>query len=174
MQGFNDNGLVNEIKASSANVIVLSLGGNDLDAERPNGMEDPYGPRKKILMDILALFRELENAGKTVFVLQLPNRYSTRVVETYDEYNQASKYINSKLKKTCLFGRQIAIPSNYFNKSVYEGQWNRKLHKMEYVHFNDQTYNDIATGCFDHILQDLRLRSSPPSGLKTDRDFFKK
>ena len=139
------------LKVSPANIVILLLGGNDLDSD-----EKP----EQVCKEIYTIYKELRLLGKSVFVCESPKRYSTRVCE-FELYEQKRKCL-SRLLSRALKNRFITLPSNFFDqdcfKSRFSPQWG-----MEYVHLKQNYYDELGHLVLKHIQMDLINRSSLPS-----------
>ena len=61
-----------QLKVCSANIVVIILGGNDLDSDQPQTPEDVY-------QKLIKIYQELTARGKIVFIVESPKRFSVRV-----------------------------------------------------------------------------------------------
>ena len=158
----------NSLKNCSAEVVLLHLGGNDLDARLVSELERRTS-RRKVMRDILTLIRELENLGKVVYFLEIPTRFSRRERRTVEEMQEDVKYCNFRLKKL-LKGRFIPLPCACFKVGAFHRSfYNRPRDNMimeERVHFLDEVYQQIAHHVLQKIDSDMVAMKTPPSKIQ--------
>ena len=99
------------LRGCSAPIIVLELGGNDLD------MEDSR-PWTTVVHDLLTLFVELSREGKIVYIVGLPWRHSSRWQDV-PLMKRKIQDINRRLKRD-LNTRFIAIPPPCYPITSFE------------------------------------------------------
>ena len=152
---FRGDALFNMLRNCNASIVLLHLGGNDLDM--PNGR-----PWQSVVRDLLTLFVDLERAGKICFIVALPCRHSTRH-QDLREMKTNIKAVNRKLKRV-LERRFIPIPSALYDISAFEPSRFRRhgVEVTEYVHLKPWAYRTAALQVLDRLNRDLRGRTSPP------------
>ena len=106
-----------QLKVCSANIVVIILGGNDLDSDQPQTPEDVY-------QKLIKIYQELTARGKIVFIVESPKRFSVRVssLDKHDEEKQNLAYrAYEKRRKRLSYllvsgfkARFIALSSNFF------------------------------------------------------------
>ena len=173
VQGFVRGGLTSfeyynsvfyeELKVSSANIIVFIIGGNDLDSDHPQTPESVY-------KQIIQLYQELTALGKIVFIVESPKRFTVRVssLDNHDKEKQNLAYLAyEKRRKRLAYllargfkARFIALPSNFFKDSTFKKQWGNK-----YVHLKDEYYMDLADLIFKVIEKDFSEVKTLPSNI---------
>ena len=167
--GFHGDPLFYDLRRGSAQIVLLHLGGNDLDMATNR-------PWEAVVHDLLSLFVDLERRGKIVYIVGLPSRHSTRHQDLRLMQQKISR-INKKLKRT-IRTRFIALPPSCFPITSYERRWYRPRgqpngrHREERVHLFPENYREAA----DHILfrlnMDLRGRLSPPRRIRGKVNWF--
>ena len=153
--------LYEQLKVSSANLIALLIGGNDLDSEHPQTPESVY-------KEIIKMYKELTALGKIVYIIESPKRFTVRVssLDNHDKEKQNLAYLAyEKRRKRLAFllsrgfkGRFIALPSIFFNFGSFKKQWGN-----QYVHLKDEYYRELADLIFKQIQKDLSERKTLPS-----------
>ena len=152
------------LKYSNADIVLLTIGGNDLDLPRVTR------DGRAVICDILSMFTELEDRGMVVFVVSIPTRYSKRNKdpaqgeETEEAMRKKIRYMNKTLRMI-LKGRLITLPAavyqqNAFHRSFYKRPNGKGME--EFVHFEEHNYNL----CARRVLQRLNseLTTGSPSG----------
>ena len=151
----------NQLKVSSANLIALLIGGNDIDSEHPQKPEDVY-------KEIIKMYNELTALGKIVFIIESPRRFTVRVssLDNDDQEKQNLAYLayEKRRKRLALLlsrgfkGRFISLPSCFFNFVCFKKQWGN-----QYVHLKDEYYRELADLIFKQLQKDLSERKTLPS-----------
>ena len=106
-----------QLKVCSENIVVIILGGNDLDSDQPQTPESVY-------QKLIKIYQELTARGKIVFIVESPKRFSVRVssLDKHDEEKQNLAYrAYEKRRKRLSYllargfkARFIALPSFLF------------------------------------------------------------
>ena len=155
------------LRSSSARIVLLALGGNDLDQEYNRD-------RRDVIHDLLLLIIDLERRGKIVYVIGIPWRHSSRHQDE-DEMRAKISYINRKLKQI-IHHRLISLPSRCYPKRSFERSFYRPRNgpiKEEYVHLFPEIYTYAARKILERLNDDLRGKHSPPSkNLRTVNRFL--
>ena len=148
--------LFHGLKLSEANIVVIEMGGNDLD-----DISIPCRHLcRQVLSNILWMCRELQRLGKQAYVVHIPTRFSTREKDL-DQYRADVKYVNDRLWKL-LHNRCICLRRSFFQKGAFE-EWKHLLkgkQVTEYVHLTTENY-----ALFASVLDDLTLAKSKPSNI---------
>ena len=150
--------LFHQLRACSARIVLLHMGGNDCDMQ--SGRE-----RGDFVLDILQLFVNLEQVGKIVYVVGIPTRHSQRH-QPIKTMQDNVKYINVKLKKI-LLGRFLALPSPCFPIDSFA-----VTPRGEMVHFKDHIYKIAAETVLKKLNKDLLGMCTPPSKIEKDVNKF--
>ena len=137
------------LRGSLAPIIVLELGGNDLDMELSR-------PWTTVVVDILTLFSELSRAGKIVYIVGLPWRHSSRWQDV-PLMKSKIQHINRKLKRD-LNTRFIAIPPPCYPIASFAVSA-----RGERVHLRPEFYEMAADRILFRINMDLHNRRTPTS-----------
>ena len=150
-----------QLKVCSANIVVIILGGNDLDSDQPKTPEDVY-------QKLIKIYQELTARGKIVFMVESPKRYSVRVSsqDEHDEEKQNLAYCAYEKRRKRLSyllargfkARFIALPSNYFKNSSF-----KKQRGNSYVHLKAEYYMELADLIFKMIEKDFSQVKILPS-----------
>ena len=108
--------LYEQLKVSSANLIALLIGGNDLDSEHPQTPESVY-------KEIIKMYKELTALGKIVYTIEPLKGFTVRVssLDNHDKEKQNLAYLAyEKRRKRLAYllargfkARFIALPSNF-------------------------------------------------------------
>ena len=155
------------LRSCSARIILLALGGNDLDQRYRRD-------RRDVIHDLLLLIVDLERRGKIVYVIGIPWRHSSRR-QNGDVMRSKISYINRKLKQI-IHHRLIALPSRCYPRRSFERSFFRPDNgpiREEYVHLLPEMYICAARHILSRLNQDLRGRHSPPSrNIFTVNHFF--
>ena len=153
-ESYFEHELYSRLKRSEANIIVLMLGGNDLDSDRISHVD--------VLKHHIRLFNELTDQFKIVYICELPARFSVRTTGlTVDQYKKQRKTLfNQQFKR--FENRLIPLPSQCFNEENFQKQYNHNRGMWEIVHLKDEFYRYMAIAVLEHIKQDLANRSSLP------------
>ena len=142
------------MKYSSADIVLLTCGGNDLDL--PRVITDG----RDVIYELLKMFIDLEvNYGKVVFIVGIPRRYSKRNKDPArgEENEKAMEdkiiYINKTLKKI-IKGRLIPLPATVNQRNAFQRVFRPRENGQgfeEFVHFKPTNYHLAGT----HVLQIL-------------------
>ena len=167
MNYFND-GNYNSLKRCSADVVLLFLGGNDLDMIRPR-------ERRDVLHDFLMLFIELESLGKVVYIVGIPNRWSRRHQNLHDMQANIS-YINQRLKYI-IKGRFIALPTFTYRADSFERVFRHvgppgPPIREERVHLLEENYPVVAQHVLQKVDRNLRSRWTEPNKIERTINLF--
>ena len=152
-----------QLKVCSANIVVIILGGNDLDSDQPQTPESVY-------QQLIQLYQELTALGKIVFIVESPKRFTVRVssLDKHDEEKQNLAYLAyEKRRKRLAYllvrgfkARFIALPSNFFKNSSF-----KKQRGNSYVHLKAEYYMDLADLIFKVIEKDFSEVKTLPSNI---------
>ena len=147
--------LFHQLRECSARIVLLHMGGNDLDMITRRERGD-------VVLDLLELFVELEQHGKIVYVVGVPNRHSKRNLEVEDLATMQNniKFINKKLKEI-LIGRFIALPPPCFPIASFA-----VTARGERVHFRDDIYTVATKHILERLNMDLSGVHTPPSKIE--------
>ena len=151
--------LFHGLKLSEANIVVIQVGGNDLD--------DISIPSRQLCRQVLSnifwMCRELQRLGKQAYVVMITTRYSTREKDL-DQYKKDVKYVNDRLWRS-LHNRCIRLRGGFFQKEAFE-EWRHMLNGRqvtEFVHLKTENYARLASDILIHVLDDLKFAKSKPS-----------
>ena len=164
-----------------SDIVIIWIGGNDLDEDLRNiDIQDKHAWNRHLhnraLRGVLDLFVRLTKAGKIVYVIMLPERYSTRNVKLQaslqntttrvEVYRDSCKRFNSFLRRV-LDTRVIVLPRrlNLNVKEAFEGVFHPYFGK-EYVHLREQHYTAMADVVLSYIKNDLDGKKSMPENFK--------
>ena len=154
---FLDHRKYRRLLQSRANMVVLLLGGNDLDSLTVK--------HQQVLNLQRVMFNQLTAEHKIVYICENPTRFSKRTVGLDFDIYKAERQKLAREQLRMFGGRFIPLPSYCFNQANFVAQKHRR-YGMEYVHLNSLCYTKIAQACVDHIKADLAGRKSPPSDPK--------
>ena len=158
----------NSLKRCSADVVLLFLGGNDLDMIRPR-------ERRDVLHDFLMLFIELESLGKVVYIVGIPNRWSQRH-QNLREMQAKISYINQRLRYI-IKGRYIALPTFTYREDSFErlfrpGKPPGPPIREERVHLLEENYTAVAQHVLQKVNHNLRSRWTEPNTIERTINLF--
>ena len=152
-----------QLKVCSANIVVIILGGNDLDSDQPQTPESVY-------KQLIQLYQELTALGKIVFIVESPKRLTVTVssLDKHDEEKQNLAYLAYEKRRKRLSyllahgfkARFIALPSNYFKNSSF-----KKQRGNSYVHLKPEYYMELADVIFKMIEKDFSQVKILPSNI---------
>ena len=150
--------LFNQLRSCSASIVLLHMGGNDLDmiARRERG---------DVVLDLLQLFVNLERVGKIVYVVGVPTRHSRRH-QDLSLMQRNITFINKKLKEI-LIGRFIALPGPCFPIGSFV-----VTSRGEMVHFRDEIYTIATRHILERLNRDLSGVQTPPSKIEKNVNKF--
>ena len=149
--------LMLSLKTSNADIVLLTIGGNDFDLPRVTRCG------RAVICDILSMFTELEAIGKVVFVVAIPTRYSKRNKdtaqgeETEDGMRDKIRYVNGTLKKI-IKGRLITLPAAMYQQNAFHRTYYQRANgqgREEYVHLKDCNYNLSARRVLQTLNREL-------------------
>ena len=139
---------------SQTNVVIMLIGGNDLDTQGTNHVD--------VLNRQIKLFNQITAIPMIVYLCELPARFSVRTPGlTVDQYKSERKKLVSK-QIDIFKNRLIQLPSQFFNIDNFQKQKNERRQCDEYVHLKDDFYEYLATAIVQHITVDFTNRKSPP------------
>ena len=169
---FHGDPLFSNLRMCSAQIVLLHLGGNDLDMVNSR-------PWEAVVHDLLSMFVDLERRGKIVYIVGLPFRHSSRHQDV-GLMKENIKHINKKLKKT-IKTRFIQLPTYCFPLTAYTRSfYQRRNHRNqpfgrymeERVHLEPDLYKQAAEHILWRLNMDLQGKRSPPSKIQGKVNWF--
>ena len=163
VMNYEGSDLFNTLRVCSAEIILIHIGGNDIDMQTRRH-------RRDVIYDLLSIFVNLEQSGKICYIVGLPNRHSTRH-QDIEEMQRDIKYINRKLKQF-LIGRFIALPTPCWPIESFKPSWYRPRNQPmvpeieERVHLFPEIYDIAAEHILERLNNDLHGRLSPLAELR--------
>ena len=150
--------LFNQLRSCSASIVILHMGGNDLDMITRRERGD-------VVLDLLLLFVNLEHVGKIVYVVGLPTRHSSWH-QDLGTMQSNIKFVNKKLKEI-LIGRFIALPGPCFPITSFV-----HTSRGDIVHLRDEIYTIAAEHILESLNKDLSGVHTPPSLIERNVNKF--
>ena len=149
-----------QLRRCSAPIVLLHLGGNDLDMETNRHW-------RSVVHDLLTLFVDLSRGGKIVYIVGLPFRHSRRFQDVRMMQDKI-KLINRRLKRD-IGTRFIALPPPCFDIRSFRRSWYKPLRNgrwfEERVHLLPYYYSMAADHVLFRLNMDLRNQLSPQADL---------
>ena len=136
-------GQIQRAEAHENQIVLISIGGNDLDRE---GV-----PNKEICVKIFRTMIRLELAGKTCFFVQVVNRFRTRV-RARNLFMSQVRSLN-RIVRTYLGDRYIPLPSCCEELSAY----------IDEVHLKPEIYTEVVELSLYKILEVLESGACRPT-----------
>ena len=167
---YHQSAAFDALKYSSADIVLLTCGGNDLDL--PGVITDG----RDVIYGLLKMFIDLEvNYGKVVFIIGIPRRYSKRNKDPArgEENEKAMErkliYINKTLKMI-IKGRLISLPATVNQKNAFQRVFRQRPNGQgfeEFVHLKETNYHLAGTRALQMLNTQLIVgsngRKCPPS-----------